>query len=114
MTAWDYVRFLGGLLIVLGLIAGLAWAARRFDLARLIGAAGPARGQRLAVLESRMIDPRRRLVLVQRDDVAHLIVLGPNSETVVETGIAASASTLAGEAPGQSSVKTLLTARGRP
>jgi hypothetical protein len=30
---------------------------------------------------------RRRLVLLRRDDVEHLVILSPTGETVVETGI---------------------------
>ena len=34
-----------------------------------------------------MLDTRRRLVLVRRDDVEHLILLGAASETVIERNI---------------------------
>ena len=34
------------------------------------------------------VDAKRRLVLVRRDDVEHLILLGPASDLVVERGIA--------------------------
>ena len=35
------------------------------------------------------VDPKRRLVLVRRDGVEHLRLLGSNSELVIETGIPA-------------------------
>ena len=57
---------------------------------------------RLAVMEHARVDRQRTLVLIRRDDVEHLVIIGPAAETVVETGIKAPASfatTLAKEAP---------------
>lgn len=89
----DYLRFLGALVFVLALIALVAWAVRRYGLAGGLGGglAGVARGRtkRLAVVASLPLDPRRRLVLVRRDEVEHLLVLGASGETVVERNIAA-------------------------
>ena len=82
-----YFRFLLALVFVLGLIAALAWAARRFGFGgNLVAMKG--RNSRLAVVESLMIDAKRRLVLIRRDDREHLLIIGPTSETVVEYGIA--------------------------
>lgn len=82
-----YFRFLLALVFVLGLIAALAWAARRFGLG---GNLMPMKGRsgRLAVTESLMLDAKRRLVLIRRDDREHLVLIGPAGETVIETGIA--------------------------
>ncbi len=44
-------------------------------------------GTRIGVLESIAVDARRRLVLVRRDDVEHLVMIGGPSEFVVETNI---------------------------
>jgi flagellar protein FliO/FliZ len=41
----------------------------------------------LGVVEASHIDAKRRLVLIRRDGVEHLLLLGPTSETVIETGI---------------------------
>lgn len=51
---------------------------------------GKNRRPRLAVLDAAAVDPRRRLVLVRRDDVEHLILIGGPSDVVVESGIGAS------------------------
>jgi hypothetical protein len=59
---------------------------------RLARAPGAAR--RLTVVESLMLDPRRRLVLIRADGREHLLLLGATSETVVESRAAG-----AGEAP---------------
>ena len=44
---------------------------------------------RLAVLEQASVDRMRRLVLIRRDDVEHLIMTGGPVDVVIETGIAA-------------------------
>ena len=87
-------RFLSALIFVLGLIGLLAWAARRFGLAGRV-AVRPGRRRRTLVVEATALDAKRRLVLVRRDDVEHLILLGPASDLVVEQCIAVPAAELA-------------------
>ena len=85
-----YLRFLLALLFVLGLIGMLSLAARRFGF----GLRPPtARGQarRLSISEIMPLDAKRRCVLIRRDGVEHLIILGPHGETVVEANIPAEA-----------------------
>ena len=44
---------------------------------------------RLAVMEHASVDGRRRLLLIRRDDVEHLIMTGGPVDVVIETGIGA-------------------------
>jgi flagellar protein FliO/FliZ len=44
---------------------------------------------RLAVMEQASVDSRRKLVLIRRDDVEHLIMTGGPVDVVIETGISA-------------------------
>jgi flagellar protein FliO/FliZ len=44
--------------------------------------------KRLSIVEVSPVDAKRRLVLVRRDGVEHLVLLGATNETVIETGIA--------------------------
>jgi len=82
-----YMRFVLALLFVLALIGIVAWLARKAGLgtrvARTKGAA-----KRLSIVEVSPVDGKRRLVLVRRDGVEHLVLLGATNETVIETGIA--------------------------
>jgi hypothetical protein len=75
--------------IGLALLAALFWLikARRAGG----GLSGVVRGRqpRLAVLDSAAVDTRRRLVLIRRDDVEHLLMIGGPSDIVVESRIAA-------------------------
>jgi flagellar protein FliO/FliZ len=58
------------------------------------------RGQRLAVTEYHDIDKIRRLVLIRRDRVEHLVLIGPHHDMVIESGIGAQAELpLGDEAP---------------
>jgi flagellar protein FliO/FliZ len=43
---------------------------------------------RLGVLEQASVDSKRKLVLIRRDDVEHLIMTGGPVDVVIETGIA--------------------------
>lgn len=51
--------------------------------------AGRGREPRLAVIDTTAVDQRRRLVLVRRDAVEHLILIGGPSDIVVESRIGA-------------------------
>ena len=84
----DYLRFLLALLFVLGLIGGLTLLARRFaprfmGLGLHVAPRGTTR--RLGVVETLQLDPRRRLILVRLDGREHLLLLGPERETIVES-----------------------------
>ncbi|MDI6026809.1 flagellar biosynthetic protein FliO [Corticibacterium sp. UT-5YL-CI-8] len=48
---------------------------------------GRNRKTRLAVMDATAVDTHRRLVLVRRDDVEHLILIGGPNDVVVETDI---------------------------
>lgn len=45
------------------------------------------RGQRLGISEYQELDQLRRLVLVRRDNVEHLLLIGGPADLVVESGI---------------------------
>lgn len=46
---------------------------------------------RLAVVDAAPVDANRRLILVRRDDVEHLLLIGGSGDVIVETGIGATA-----------------------
>lgn len=81
----DYLQFLLALLFVLGLIALLAVLLRKLGPQRYMPRTDR---RRLSVVEVLPVDARRRLVLLRRDDRDHLVLIGPNEDVVIETGIA--------------------------
>jgi len=81
------VRFFLAFLIVLGLIGAAAWAVRRFGSGRYRGAGQRGRQPRLAVIDHASVDARRRLILIRRDNVEHLLLIGGPTDVVVEPNI---------------------------
>jgi flagellar biogenesis protein FliO len=81
------VRFVVAFVIVLALIGATFWLIRRFGGARVGAAAQRGRQPRLAVIDAAPVDGRRRLVLVRRDNVEHLLMIGGPSDIVVEQNI---------------------------
>ena len=62
---------------------------------------GPRPQKRLEVTDHANVDGRRRLVLVRRDNVEHLIMIGGPVDVVVETGIGESRSSTSGRPTGE-------------
>lgn len=87
------LRFFFAFVVVLALIGVAAWLIRRFSSQRV--GAGAARGRmpRLAVIDAAPVDNRRRLVLVRRDNVEHLLMIGGPSDIVVEPNISRAGAT---------------------
>jgi flagellar protein FliO/FliZ len=79
-------RFFIAFLVVLALIGLTAWLVRRFGSNRL-GAGARGRQPRLAVIDAATVDGRRRLVLIRRDNVEHLLMIGGPTDLVVEPNI---------------------------
>src|SRR6267378_5179334 len=72
---------------VLVLIGLAAWLVRRFAGNRLGANTNRGRMPRLAVIDAAAVDNRRRLVLVRRDNVEHLLMIGGPTDIVVEPNI---------------------------
>jgi flagellar protein FliO/FliZ len=81
------LTFVFAFVAVLALIGVAAWLVRRFAGNRL--GANPNRGRmpRLAVIDAAAVDGRRRLVLVRRDNIEHLLMIGGPTDIVVESNI---------------------------
>lgn len=75
----EIVRMIFALGVTLGLIGLAAWAARRYGPASLLRLQTPLAERRLHILESLVLDPSRRLVLVQVDGEERLLLLGEGS-----------------------------------
>ncbi|MGB1077390.1 MAG: flagellar biosynthetic protein FliO [Bdellovibrionales bacterium] len=78
------IQFLLALLLVLIMMGGLALILKFVGGGRHIPM---MKNKRLKIVEILPLDHKRRAILIQRDDKQHLLVLGQNSETVVETNI---------------------------
>jgi hypothetical protein len=101
---WDIAYYL---LIVIFLAAAViagAFALRAYmtgtgpmeAVSRLFG---PKPERRLDIVEQANLDGRRRLILIRRDDVEHLIMTGGPVDMVIETGIGERRESETAEAP---------------
>lgn len=82
----ELLRMLLALLFVIGLMGGLALLLKRLGLSGAVDTVGKG-DKRLKIIEALPMDAKRKLVLIQRDDVQHLLIISTNEETVIETGI---------------------------
>src|SRR5579875_3072365 len=80
------VKFVIAFVVVLALIGLTAWLVRRFGASRL-GGSTRGRQPRLAVIDAANVDGRRRLVLIRRDNIEHLLMIGGPSDVVIEANI---------------------------
>ncbi|HEX9447033.1 MAG TPA: flagellar biosynthetic protein FliO [Dongiaceae bacterium] len=95
MDGESYLRFILALVLVLGLLALAAFLLRRSGI-------GPklSRSRRLATVENLPLGPRHRLLLVRRDNVEHLLLLGPQGDLLVEGDIPVAAAGTTTVSPG--------------
>ena len=91
--------------VVMALLAGLAFGAviglRAYKTGITPGSLlfKPKPEPRLAVVELANMDGRRKLILIRRDDVEHLVMTGGPVDVVIETGIGDKRQRLAETAP---------------
>ena len=76
MPLVELVRASFALILTLGLIGLAAVALRRFGPDAIARMGAPKRERRLAVVESLVLDPARRLVIVSCDGEERLVLLG--------------------------------------
>lgn len=76
-----------GLIVVVGTIWAIAWFVQRVAANRFGAATGRGRQPRLAVVDKAPVDARRSLMIVRRDNVEHLLMVGGPTDVVVESNI---------------------------
>ena len=79
----QYWTFGLALAIVLILIGILFWVIQKIG----VGGGKGRRGGRLGIVEATVVDRTRRLVLVRRDTVEHLVMIGGPQDVVIENNI---------------------------
>lgn len=86
MDTAQLMKFTAALLFVLSLMGLLALVMRKINNG---GTVMPMSRRRLKLVETLPLDPRRKLAIVRCDDVEHLLILGTNGETVIESRLKA-------------------------
>lgn len=77
------------ILVVVGLVVGAIWLLKGYfwggeGATNLFGS---VRERRIGLVDSSSIDGRRKLLLIRRDGVEHLVMTGGPIDVVIETGI---------------------------
>jgi len=86
MNFLDLLRAVFALAFTLGIIGLAAWAARRYA-PQLLAKLSAERGERrMQVMETLVLDPARRLVLVKVDNEERLLLLGEGRELIEPRG----------------------------
>ena len=80
MDAMNLARATFALLFTLGLIGIAAVLLRRFGPGATLRMPGSTRERRMKVIETLVLDPARRLVLVECDGESRLLMLGEGRE----------------------------------
>jgi len=85
----DFLVYLALFALVIAVIAVVVWLFKNMLSGTGSAAGGLLRGRerRLGIQETASIDGRRKLILIRRDDVSHLIMTGGPVDVVIETGI---------------------------
>ncbi len=76
MDFLEIIRMLAALLVTVGLIMLAYWGMRRFGPEAMSRLQVSRKERRLTLVETLVLDPARRLVLVRLDDEERLILLG--------------------------------------
>ncbi len=84
MEAVSFLYAIASLLFVLSLIWLISYALKRFVYDKGFAVPG-IKPKRLSVEEIKMLDAKRRLVIIKKDNTEHLILLGANSDLLIES-----------------------------
>lgn len=84
MELESLIRVLISFGVVVALMFVVAWFAKKMGLEKRFGVSDSARG-RLKIIDQLYLDPRQRLLLMQRDDTCHLLLLGVDKATLLES-----------------------------
>jgi len=85
----DITRYIAALAVVLGLLGLLALGARQGWLTQVIVGisrghfSGVKRERRMKVVESLVLDPRRRIVIIEIDGKEQAVLLGASGEIIL-------------------------------
>ena len=82
----DIIKLFSALIFVIALMGGIALCVRKFGIFGIPLPERQGAKKRLKLVEILPLDARRRLMIVRRDDhTEHVILLGTQSEQIIET-----------------------------
>lgn len=86
MDSNEILRFISALVLVVSLMGGLWFVLKKIGVN---GGFGLQQGtkRRLKIVEILPLDIKHKAVILRCDDKDHLVILGPNGETVIEKSL---------------------------
>ena len=84
------IQYLFAFVVILALLALFAFVLRRLTGGRLMLPGqdrGRSRQPRLGIVDIYDLDRQRQLILLRRDNVEHLLLIGGPNDVVIETNI---------------------------
>jgi flagellar protein FliO/FliZ len=92
MDILSFLRTIGALGMVLGMLTGGLWLVRRYQLrvpqkwlSGFAGLSGQSAPRRLELVERLALDPRRSVVLLRKDGREHMLLIAPEGLLRLET-----------------------------
>ncbi len=86
-TATNFVIAVAVVGLALIAYAGVLRYLRERPVSPLLAMTGRERAKRLSVIDAAVVDSRRRVVLIRRDNVEHLVLIGGPTDVVIESRI---------------------------
>ncbi|MCD2171567.1 flagellar biosynthetic protein FliO [Rhizobium sp. C4] len=97
-TATNFVIAVAVVGFALIAYAGVLKYLRERPVSPLMAITGRERAKRLSVIDAAVVDARRRVVLIRRDNVEHLVLIGGPTDVVIESRIGLEETTAASAA----------------
>lgn len=86
-TATNFVIAVAVVGLALIAYAGVLKYLRERPVSPLMAITGRERTKRLSVIDAAVVDTRRRVILIRRDNVEHLVLIGGPTDVVIESRI---------------------------
>lgn len=80
------IRLILGMVFLLALLTFGLWTMRKSGIGGSFQKVR-SKNKRASIVEVQAIDPKRRLIMIRRDDVEHLLLLGPHTDILIEANI---------------------------
>lgn len=80
------IRLILGMVFLLALLTFGLWTMRKSGIGGGFQKVR-SKNKRASIVEVQAIDPKRRLIMIRRDNVEHLLLLGPHTDILIEGNI---------------------------
>ena len=85
MDYTDYIKFVAALILVLGMMGGLAFVLKKLGFGH--GSGINTGKRRMKLIEVLNIDTKNKAAIIECDDNQHLVLLNANNASIIESDI---------------------------